>query len=73
MKYRDLSQPLSTAKGIVISDDGGWIYVLSQKDGSLLNRVQTKATGFASSPTATDNGGFVVLGRNGLLLSYQLP
>ena len=73
MKYRDLSQPLSIAKGIVITDDGGWIYVLSKKDGSLLNRVQTKAAGFASPPTATDNGGFVVLGRNGLLLSYQLP
>ena len=73
LKYRDLSQPLWTAKGTVITDEGGWIYVLSNKDGSLLNRLQTPAPGFASAATATDNGGFVVLGRNGLLLSYQLP
>ena len=73
LKYRDLSQPLLTSKGLVISDEGGWLYVLSAKDGSLLNRLQTPARGFASAPTAMDNGGFVVLARNGLLLAYQLP
>jgi len=73
LKYRDLSQPLWTAKGLVITDEGGWVYVLSSKDGSLLNRLQTPARGFASAPTAIDNGGFVVLARNGLLLAYQLP
>ncbi|MSQ65035.1 MAG: outer membrane protein assembly factor BamB [Limnohabitans sp.] len=73
LKYRDLSQPLWTAKGIVITDEGGWLYVLSGKDGSLLNRLQTPAQGFASSPTALDNDGFVVLTRDGLLLAYQLP
>jgi outer membrane assembly lipoprotein YfgL len=73
LKYRDLSQPLWTAKGVVITDEGGWLYVLSGKDGSLLNRLQTPATGFASAPTALDNGSFVVLARNGLLLAYQLP
>lgn len=73
LKYRDLSQPLWTAKGIAITDEGGWLYLLSNKDGSLLNRLQIPVPGFASAPTATDNGGFVVLGRNGLLLSYQLP
>ena len=40
LKYRDLSQPLWTAKGLVITDEGGWVYVLSSKDGSLLNRLQ---------------------------------
>jgi hypothetical protein len=73
LKYRDLSQPLWTPKGLVVTDEGGWVYVLSSKDGSLLNRLQTPARGFASAPTAIDNGGFVVLARNGLLLAYQLP
>jgi len=73
LKYRDLSQPLWTAKGLLITDEGGWVYVLSSKDGSLLNRLQTPARGFAGAPTAMDNGGFVVLARNGLLLAYQLP
>lgn len=73
LKYRDLSQPLWTAKGVVITDEGGWLYVLSGKDGSLLNRLQSPAPGFASAPTALDDGSFVVLARNGLLLAYQLP
>jgi hypothetical protein len=60
-------------KGIVVGDEGGWLYVLSNKDGSLLNRTQTPASGFASSPTALPNGGFVILARSGQLMAYQLP
>ncbi len=73
LKYRELSAPLLTAKGVVVGDEGGWIYVLSSKDGSLLNRLQTSASGFASAPTPLANGGFVMLSRNGQLSAYQLP
>jgi len=73
LKYRDLTAPLLTAKGVVVGDEGGWIYVLSGKDGSLLNRLQTSAAGFASAPTPLANGGFVILSRNGQLSAYQLP
>ena len=73
LKYRDLTAPLWTPKGIVVGDEGGWIYVLSGKDGSLLNRLQTSAAGFASAPTPLGNGGFVMLSRNGQLTAYQLP
>ena len=73
LKYRDLSQPLWTDKGIVLGDEAGFIYLLSGKDGSLLNRLQTPASGFASAPTAVTGSSFVALARNGLLLSYQLP
>ena len=73
LKYRDLSQPLWTVKGIVVVDEGGFMYLLSGKDGSLLNRLQTPASGFASAPTAVTGSHFVALARNGLLLSYQLP
>jgi len=73
LKYRELTGPLLTSKGIVIGDSGGWLYLLSAADGSLINRVQTSADGFASTPTALADGGFVVLTRNGLLLAYQLP
>lgn len=73
LKYRELTGPLFTSKGIVIGDSGGWLYLLSAADGSLLNRVQTSTGGFASAPTALADGGFVVLTRNGLLLAYQLP
>ncbi|MEY3503270.1 MAG: hypothetical protein RL763_1338 [Pseudomonadota bacterium] len=73
LKYRELTGPLFTSKGIVIGDSGGWLYLLSAADGSLINRVQTSSDGFASTPTALADGGFVVLTRNGLLLAYQLP
>jgi outer membrane assembly lipoprotein YfgL len=73
LKYRELTGPLFTSKGIVIGDSGGWLYLLSAADGSLINRVQTSTEGFASTPTALADGGFVVLTRNGLLLAYQLP
>ena len=73
LKYRELTGPLFTSKGIVIGDSGGWLYLLSAADGSLINRVQTSSDGFASTPTALTDGGFVVLTRNGLLLAYQLP
>jgi len=73
LKYRELTGPLFTNKGIVIGDSGGWLYLLSAADGSLINRVQTSTDGFASTPTALADGGFVVLTRNGLLLAYQLP
>lgn len=73
LKYRELTGPLFTSKGIVIGDSGGWLYLLSAADGSLINRVQTATEGFASTPTALADGGFVVLTRNGLLLAYQLP
>ncbi len=73
LKYRDLTGPLLTSKGIVVGDSGGWLYLLSAEDGSLINRVQTSSDGFASTPTALADGGFVVLTRDGLLLAYQLP
>ena len=73
LKYRELTGPLFTSKGVVIGDSGGWLYLLSSADGSLINRVQTSSDGFASTPTALADGGFVVLTRDGLLQAYQLP
>lgn len=73
LKYRDLTAPLWTNKGVVVGDAGGYLYLLSGQDGHLLNKLKTPASGFASSPTALPDGGFVVLTRNGLLQAYQLP
>ena len=73
LKYRELTAPLWTSKGVVVGDAGGYLYVLSGQDGRLMNKLKTPASGFASSPTALPDGGFVVLTRNGLLQAYQLP
>jgi outer membrane protein assembly factor BamB len=69
----DGTAPLWTSKGVVVGDAGGYLYVLSGQDGRLMNKLKTPASGFASSPTALPDGGFVVLTRNGLLQAYQLP
>ena len=73
LKYRELTAPLWTSKGVVVGDAGGYLYVLSGQDGRLMNKLKTPASGFASSPTALPDGGLVVLTRNGLLQAYQLP
>ncbi len=73
LKYRELTDPLVTPQGIVVGDAAGWLYILSTKDGSLLNKVKTPAEGFASKPTALPEGGFVILTRNARLLAYRLP
>ena len=73
LKYRELTAPLWTSKGVVVGDAGGYLYVLSGQDGRLMNKLKTPASGFASSPTSLPDGGFVVLTRNGLLQAYQLP
>jgi len=73
LKYRELTSPLWTSKGVVVGDDAGWIYILSGKDGRLLNKTKAGSDGFSSPPTAVTDGVFVVLTRDGLLLAYQLP
>ena len=72
LKYRELTAPLWTPKGVVVGDAGGYLYLLSGQDGQLMNKLKMQS-GFASSPTALPNGGFVVLSRSGLLQAYQLP
>ena len=39
LRYRRLSAPLVTDKGVVVVDDAGFIYLLSLADGALLNRI----------------------------------
>jgi len=72
LKYQEVSAPLWTAKGLIVGDSGGYLYLLSGQDGHLLSKLKTPS-GFASAPTELPNGGFVVLSRNGLLQAYQLP
>jgi outer membrane assembly lipoprotein YfgL len=72
LRYRHLSAPLVTPKGIVVADSGGWAYLLSLSDGSLLNRWTTDDTALAGYPQAFA-GGFLLLNRSGRLAAYQFP
>jgi outer membrane protein assembly factor BamB len=72
LRYRRLSAPLVTPKGIVLTDSGGWAYLLSLIDGALLNRWKTDDTDLAGYPQAFA-GGFLLLNRSGRLAAYQFP
>jgi outer membrane assembly lipoprotein YfgL len=72
LRYRRLSAPLVTPKGIVVADSGGWAYLLSLSDGALLNRWKTDESALAGYPLAFA-GGFLLLNRSGRMAAYQFP
>jgi outer membrane protein assembly factor BamB len=72
LKYRKLSPPLVLPEGIVISDSTGMVYVLSLKDGHVLNKLdsQTQASLGLSVPL---EGGFLYASRAGNIKAFKLP
>jgi len=72
LKYRKLSAPLVLSQGIVVSDNQGVVYLLSLKDGRLLNKLdtQTQATLGLSQPLDT---GFLYASRAGKIRVFNLP
>jgi outer membrane assembly lipoprotein YfgL len=67
LKYRVLSAPLVTPRGVLVADQGGWLYLLSLADGALLNRVK-----LATAPVFA-GGHYVVVTREGRVTGYQIP
>jgi outer membrane protein assembly factor BamB len=72
LKYRILSAPVVTPRGVVISDSGGWVYVLSLADGALLNRFKLDGEELAAAPVATGDG-YVLVSRDGRVTAINLP
>ena len=72
LKYRALSAPLVTPRGIVIADSGGFLYLLSLADGALLNRVKLSGDALAAAPVRA-NGVVVVVTQEGRLSGYDVP
>jgi len=72
LKYRILSAPVVTPRGVVISDSGGWVYVLSLADGALLNRFKLDGEELAAAPVATGDG-YVMVSRDGRVTAINLP
>ncbi len=72
LKYRKLSSPLVLPEGIVISDSTGMVYLLSLKDGHVLNKIdsQTQASLGLSVPL---EGGFLYASRAGKIKAFKLP
>lgn len=72
LRYRRLSAPLVTEKGVVVVDEAGFVYLLSLADGALLNRVSLDGDGLASAPQAL-GGGVLLVSRKGLVQSLRFP
>jgi outer membrane protein assembly factor BamB len=72
LRYRRLSAPLVTEKGVLVADEAGFIYLLSLTDGALLNRITLDGDALISAPQAMGNG-FLMVSRKGLVQSLRFP
>jgi outer membrane assembly lipoprotein YfgL len=72
LKYRILSAPLVTPRGVLVADNGGWLYLLSLADGALLNRIKLDTEELATAPVFA-GGRYVVVTREGRVTGLQIP
>jgi outer membrane protein assembly factor BamB len=72
LKYRLLSAPLVTPRGVLVADNGGWLYLLSLANGILLNRIKLDADELATAPVFA-GGRYVVVTREGRVMGLQIP
>ena len=72
LRYRRLSAPLVTEKGVLVADEAGFIYLLSLTDGALLNRITLDGEALISAPQAMGRG-FLMISRKGLVQSLHFP
>ncbi len=72
LKYRILSAPLVTPRGVLVADNGGWLYLLSLADGALLNRIKLDSEALATAPVFA-GGRYVVVTREGRVSGLQIP
>ena len=72
LKYRSLSAPLVTPRGVLVADNNGWLYLLSLADGALLNRVKLEGEELATAPVWVADR-YVVVTREGRVTGLQIP
>lgn len=72
LKYRILSAPLVMPRGVLVADNGGWLYLLSLADGALLNRIKLDSEELATAPVMA-GGRYVVVTREGRVTGLQIP
>jgi len=72
LKYRILNAPLVTPRGVLVADNGGWLYLLSLADGALLNRIKLDSEELATAPVFA-GGRYVMVTREGRVTGLQIP
>ncbi len=71
MLRRGLNAPATIGGYVAVTDDEGYLHLLSQKDGSFAQRIKPPGDGFRSPLVSVDNV-LYVLSDNGTLTAYQV-
>lgn len=69
-QHRKLTAPLVLGRAVVMADESGLVHMLSRKDGSHLNRLNTDGTGVAVAPVVAADT-LVVVTRGGGIYGFR--
>lgn len=69
-QHRKLTAPLVLGRAVVMADESGLVHMLSKKDGSHLNRLNTDGTGVAVAPVVAADT-LVVVTRGGGIYGFR--
>jgi outer membrane protein assembly factor BamB len=69
LQHRGLSAPLALGRAVVVGDSFGFVHLLGNEDGKLLNRVATDGSAIAAPPVAAGNT-LVVVTRTGGVFGF---
>ena len=73
LKYRPLSPAVVTPRGLLVADNGGWLYVLSLTNGDLLNRTRLEGGELAGAPALVGTNQVITITKDGRVAGWQLP
>ena len=69
-QHRKLTAPLVLGRSVVTADESGLVHILSKRDGSHLNRLNTDGTGVATAPVVAADT-LVVVTRGGGVYGFR--
>jgi outer membrane protein assembly factor BamB len=72
LKYHVLGSPIITPRGVLIADNGGYLYVLSLADGAVLNRIKISSDDLAA-PLVKAGDVYLIVSRSGSITAVRLP
>lgn len=70
LQHRKLTAPLVLGRSVVTADETGLVHLLSKRDGSHLNRLNTDGTGVAATPVVAADT-LVVVTRGGSIYGFR--
>ena len=69
-QHRKLTAPLVLGRAVVTADESGWVHMLSKRDGSHLNRLNTDGSGVSAAPVVAADT-LVVVTRGGGVYGFR--